>query len=132
MPFACGSSPVSTSASAGGSAVRPFEEIRATDLIFETDPSDPTRGIFHVTTKMPMICALVWGPDATFGRFNNSLSMNGTGIIEHDVVLPNVESGVTYSYTVEGAAADGKLYRSNVGTCRLGSTRTNRRRRRAT
>ena len=41
-----------------------------------------------------MICAIVWGEDDSFGRFNNSQSMNGTGIVDHDVVLPEVEPGV--------------------------------------
>ena len=63
-----------------------------------------------------MICAIVWGDDDTFGRFNNSLSMNGTGITQHDVVLPDVEAGVTYQYVVEGTTADGTWYRSDVGT----------------
>src|SRR4029079_12585018 len=54
--------------------------------------------------------------DDTFGRFNNSLAMNGTGITQHDVVLPDVEAGVTYRYIVEGTTADGTWYRSDVGT----------------
>ena len=85
-------------------------------MTFEGDPSDPRRGIFRVTTMEPMICAIVWGEDETLGRFNNSLSMNGTGIEQHDVVLPDVEPGVTYSFVVQGTTADGTLYRSDVDT----------------
>jgi hypothetical protein len=111
----------------GGSAgsatdVRPFDEVRASDLVFEADPLDPTRGVFHVTTTEPMICAIVWGEDESFGRFNNSLSMNGTGIEQHDVSLPGVEAGVTYSYVVQGTTADGTLYRSEVGTFQIGDS----------
>ncbi len=95
---------------------RPFAEVQASAFSFETDPSDPSRAIFRVTTTEPMICAIVWGDDDTFGRFNNSLSMNGTGITQHDVVLPDVEAGVTYQYVVEGTTADGTWYRSDVGT----------------
>ena len=104
---------------AGESAVRPFDEVRASDLVFERDPSDPSRGIFRVTTSEPMICAIVWGPTRTFGRFNNSLAMNGTGIAQHDVVLPKAKGGVRYFYVVQGTTADGTLYRSKVGRFEL-------------
>jgi hypothetical protein len=96
--------------------VRPFAEIQASELVFEADPTDPSRAIFRVTTTEPMICAIVWGEDETFGRFNNSLSMNGTGIEQHDVVLPDVIVGVEYRYVVQGTTADGTLYRSSVGS----------------
>jgi len=87
--------------------------------VFEGDPTDPRRGILRVTTTEPMICAIVWGEDDSFGRFNNSLSMNGTGIEQHDVVLPDVEAGVEYRYVVQGTTADGTLYRSDVGSFRI-------------
>jgi F5/8 type C domain len=104
--------------------VRPFSEVQASKLTFERDPSDPSRGIFRVTTKEPMICAIVWGPDARFGRFNNSLSMNGTGIAQHDVLLPDVEGGVRYTYVVEGTTADGTLYRSKIARFELPTVKT--------
>jgi len=99
--------------------VRPFEELQANDTQFERDPADPSRGIFRVRTTEPMICAIVWGPDQSFGRFNNSLSMDGTGLVDHTVLLPDTAPGVTYSYVVQGTTADGTLYRSKVGTFRL-------------
>jgi hypothetical protein len=99
--------------------VRPFAEVQASELVFEADPTDPHRGIFRVTTTEPMICAIVWGEDETFGRLNNSLSMNGTGITQHDVVLPDLEPGVEYRYVVQGTTADGTLYRSAVGSFRI-------------
>jgi hypothetical protein len=102
--------------------VHPFAEVQASELTFEADPTDPSRGIFHVTTTEPMICAIVWGQDDTFGRLNNSLSMNGTGIVQHDVVLPDVEPGVEYVYVVQGTTADGTLYRSPVGSFRIEPT----------
>lgn len=42
--------------------------------------------------------------------------MNGTGIADHVVALPGAEPGRTYHYIVEGAAADGTLYRSTMAT----------------
>ncbi len=73
-----------------------------------------------------MICAIVWGTTDSFGRFNNSLSMNGTGIRRHDVRLPQVEAGVAYRYVVEGTTADGTLYRSKIGTFSIGAAKTTR------
>ena len=100
-------------------AVLPFEQVQASDLVFEPDPADPSRGIFRVTTTEPMICAIVWGVDDSFGRFNNSLAMEGTGITDHDVFLPDIEPGRQYSFVVQGTTADGTLYRSPVGTFRI-------------
>lgn len=105
-----------TSSETTGSAVRQFREVQASDITFEGDPSDPSRGIFRVTTTEPMICAIVWGTDDSYGRFNNSLSMNGTGISEHDVLLPDIEAGQRYRYIVQGTSADGTLFRSEPAT----------------
>ncbi|MFT7597648.1 MAG: hypothetical protein ACI8TP_000568 [Acidimicrobiales bacterium] len=66
-----------------------------------------------------MICTIVWGETDEFGNFNNSLAMNGTGIIGHDVVLPSAEQGVEYQFRVQGSTADGTQYRSELGTFTL-------------
>ena len=94
----------------------PFSLVQENDFVFEGDPSDPGRGIFRVRTTEPMICTIVWGETDEFGNFNNSLAMNGTGIIDHDVILPGAEAGKTYSFRVQGSTADGKQYRSETGT----------------
>jgi hypothetical protein len=109
---ACGSS-----ASTGkDTTIQPFDDIRASEVTFEPDPTDPSRHLAHVTTNVPTICAIIWGLDDHLGRFNNSLSMNGTGITQHDVILPDVEPGTTYRYLIEAIAADGTLYRSEMST----------------
>jgi hypothetical protein len=96
--------------------VRPFAEVQDGDVAVGPDPSDPTRAVLRLATTEPMICAVVWGEDESFGRFNNSLAMNGTGITDHDVILPDVEPGVSYSYVLQGTTADGTLYRSDVAS----------------
>lgn len=96
--------------------VRPFAEVQADDFVFEADPTDPGRGIFRVTTTEPMICAIVWGETEELGNFNNSLAMNGTGIVEHDVFLPGAVPGETYFFRVQGSTADGTLYTSQTAT----------------
>ncbi len=101
------------------SEVRPFSEVQATEFVFELDPNDPNRGIFRVETTEPMICAIVWGETDTLGRFNNSLAMNGTGIIEHNVFLPNARGGETYVYRVQGSTADGTLYQTELASFTL-------------
>jgi hypothetical protein len=100
-------------------AVRPFSEVQGSEFTFDNDPSVPDRGIFHVTTTEPMICAIVWGETEALGNFNNSLDMNGTGVVEHDVFLPGAEPGRTYFYVVQGTTADGTLYRSELSTFSL-------------
>jgi hypothetical protein len=118
---ACGNDDGGPAASPDDATVRPFDEVQAGEMTFDADPSDPSRGIFRVTTTEPMICAIVWGTDDSYGRFNNSLSMNGTGIEQHDVVLPDVDAGTEYLYVVQGTTADGGLYRSEPATFTIGA-----------
>jgi len=108
-------------AGAGGTEVRPFSDVQAGDLVFENDPNFPGKGIFRVRTTEPMICAIVWGETEALGNLNNSLSMNGTGIVDHDVLLPGAEAGKTNFYRVQGSTADGTLYHSELSTFSLPS-----------
>lgn len=93
-----------------------FSLVQENDFTFEADPTDPNRGIFRVRTTEPMICAIVWGETEAFGHFNNSLAMNGTGILDHDVFLPGAEQGTEYFFRVQGTTADGRQFRSEIGT----------------
>lgn len=95
-------------------SVRPFAEVQDSELAFELDPNGPGRALFHVTTTIPMICSITWGPTEELGNQNNSLSMDGTGIEQHDVVLPGTEAGEEYFFTVQGADAEGNLYKSEM------------------
>jgi len=121
LASACGSSDSASTESSGVEGaiegeLLPFSLMQEDGFVFEGDPSDPGRGIFRVRTTEPMICTIVWGETDEFGNFNNSLAMNGTGIIHHDVILPGAEAGKTYSFRVQGSTADGKQYRSETGT----------------
>jgi hypothetical protein len=109
----CGSDDDSGSTAA---EVRPFAEVQADEFVFEADPTNAERGIFRVSTTEPMICAIVWGETEELGRFNNSLAMNGTGIVDHDVFLPGAVPGRTYYFRVQGSTADGTLYQSDMAT----------------
>ena len=110
---ACGSS---TGSESGETPVRPFSDIQANEFVFEAGTFDTSRTIFRVTTTEPAICAIVWGETEALGNFNNSLDMNGTGIVNHDVFLPGAEPGQTYYFQVQGSTADGGLFRSELGT----------------
>jgi hypothetical protein len=116
---ACGSSSPDTTGSAVEGELLDFALVQENEFTFESDPTDPNRGIFHVRTTEPMICTIVWGETEEFGNFNNSLAMNGTGIIPHDVVLPGAETGKTYFFRVQGSTANGNQYRSELGTFTL-------------
>lgn len=112
----CSDGGASGSDTLGGVTVRPLREMQVGDFGFEADQSRSDRGVFHLTTREPMICAIVWGETDRFGHFNNSLDMNGTGLRKHDVYLPGAKPGVAYRFVVQGTTADGTLYRSPVGT----------------
>ncbi len=110
----CGGDDSGDTATAG--ELLDFSLVQENEFAFEGDPTNPDRGIFRVRTTEPMICAIVWGETEEFGHFNNSLAMNGTGIIDHDVILPGAEAGKTYFFRVQGSTADGEQYRSETGT----------------
>ena len=102
-----------------GDEIRPFSEVQDSEFTFENDPGFPDRGIFRVVTTEAMICSIAWGVTEELGNQNNSLAMNGTGIIDHDVLLPGAEAGVTYFFRVQGATADGQLFQSQLSTFTL-------------
>ena len=104
--------------------VRSFSEVQADAFVFEPDPTNAERGIFRVTTTEPMICAIIWGETEQLGNLNNSLAMNGTGIVDHDVFLPGAEPGRTYYFQVQGSTADGTLYRSETATFTIPAVET--------
>lgn len=123
LASACGASnsdsksnDAAASADSGLGQLLPFSQVQAGDFVFEADPTDPNRGIFRVRTTELMICAIVWGETKDFGNFNNSLAMNGTGLIDHNVFLPGAERGKTYFFRVQGSTADGRQFRSETGT----------------
>lgn len=118
LTAACGGDDDSAEPSAGQieGELLDFALVQDSDFVFEADPADPNRGIFRVVTTEPMICTIVWGETDEFGNFNNSLSMNGTGIVNHDVVLPGAQQGVEYQFRVQGSTADGRQFRSELGT----------------
>jgi hypothetical protein len=107
---------VAACSSGTDSEVLPFSDIQASEFSFEPDQFDPNRAIFRVTTTEPSICSITWGETEALGNQNNSLSMNGTGIIQHDVILPGAIAGGTYYFTVQGATADGRLFQSEMAT----------------
>lgn len=111
---ACGGG--NDAASSSAADVRAFSEVQADPFVFEADPTNAERGIFRVETTEPMICAIVWGETEAFGNFNNSLGMNGTGTVAHDVYLPGAVAGRQYYFQVQGSTADGTLYRSETAT----------------
>jgi len=119
LASACGSSNSGANSAvtdSGLGELLPFSQIQASDFVFEADPTDPNRGIFRVLTTDLAICAIIWGETEDFGNFNNSLAMNGTGIVQHDVFLPGAQRGKTYFFRVQGSTADGKQFRSPTGT----------------
>lgn len=109
---------------ATGVQVLPFDRVEVGGVTVTADPSRPDQAVLHVQTAQPMICAVVWGPTDRFGRFNNSLDMNGTGLTRHDVYLPGAKPGVAYRYVVQGTTADGTLYRSATATFTIAAPAT--------
>ena len=81
---ACGGGGDDEASAASSAELRPFSEMQAGEITFEPDGMHVGRVLAHVHTKQDMICAFVWGETEALGRFNNSLSMNGSGISDRE------------------------------------------------
>ena len=84
----------------------------------------------RISYLMILIIALVTGllvpiqaqETTEYGPPNGTLvivgggSMNGTGIIEHNVFLSGAVPGKTYYFQLQGSTADGRLFQSELDT----------------
>jgi hypothetical protein len=107
----------SVPAADGEVAVRPIDEILATDIEVTLDPSG-TAATLSVETTVPVACAVVYGPDEDFGAVAVDQDMSAGAHREHGPLLTGLEPDTEYSYVLQGSDTAGRLYRSQVMTFR--------------
>lgn len=93
--------------------VLPIEDILATDLVVEPDPSG-TVARARVETAIPVACAVVYGVTDSFGSIATDDDMAGGAHTVHSPLLSGLEPDTRYVYQLQGSDAEGNLYRSEV------------------
>ena len=102
-------------ASVSAAEVRDFEEIAASEIVVDPDPSGRAATL-EVETTVDAACSVVYGTDKTFGRIAVDADMDGGAHADHRPVLGGLEPDTTYLYRLQGTATDGTLYVSEVMT----------------
>ncbi len=106
-------------ACSGGSPdsdVRSFSDIAQSDPIIEFDPSGTAATLF-VTTNQAAVCAVAYGTDGPFGAIATDQDMGaGGGHDDHSALMTGLTPETEYQYRLQGVAADGQLYRSEILT----------------
>lgn len=93
--------------------VAPIDDILDGDITVEPDPSG-TFATLRVTTSIPVACSVAYGTDDTFGLIATDDDMAGGAHADHQPTLDGLSPETTYRYVLQGADANGNLYRSDV------------------
>ncbi len=94
-----------------------FSEIQASPVIITPDPSGRS-AILAVDTSIDVACSVVYGVDDSFGMIAVDNDMDGGAHADHSPVLGGLQPDTEYRYRLQGTAADGTIYVSDVMTFR--------------
>lgn len=93
-----------------------FSEIAISDPVIDFDPSG-TAATLLMTTTLNAVCAVAYGIDGPSGSIATDQDMGGGGgHSDHRAVMTGLQPGTEYQYRLQGVAADGMIYRSEVMT----------------
>lgn len=106
---------ISACSSAGDGEVRSFAEIADGDPQITFDPS-ATVATLTIRTTVDAVCAVVYGENSPSGGIATDQDMGGGAHADHQAVMTGLRPETTYQYRLQGVAADGNLYRSDVFT----------------
>ena len=100
-----------TSPAADISFVHPLSEI------LESGPEylnlTSTSVIVHIETKVPVVCAAVFGTTTAYGGLATDSAMGGIGQVSHHPLLSGLQPDTQYQMRLQGVGADGTLYVSD-------------------
>jgi len=102
---ACGR-PSSPAVSAA--VVRPIDEILLGSPQIQAGATSAT---VSVTTRIPLACAVVYGPTQTYGSIATDDDMAGGAHADHHPILTGLAPDTVYYFRLQGVAPDGTLYR---------------------
>jgi hypothetical protein len=93
--------------------LRPFEEIQASAVEIAVDESGRWATL-EVDTAVDVACSVVYGTDGSFGLIAVDSDMDGGAHADHQPLLGGLEPDTEYRYRLQGTAADGTMYVSEV------------------
>lgn len=92
---------------------QPIDEILDGDIEVVTDPSGTT-AVVEAATRIPVACAVIYGPDDDFGAVAVDDDMQGGAHEVHRPRLVGLEPGTEYQFVLQGSDQSGAFYRSEV------------------
>lgn len=96
--------------------VSPIEEILDGDILIEDIGSDSAN--VRVVTTIPVVCAVVFGSNESYGRISTDPDMGGAAHTDHLAPLRGLDPDTLYHYRLQGTGPDGTLYASDDLTFR--------------
>ncbi len=74
--------------------------------------------VLRFQSSLPLACSVVYGETDAFGLIATDTDMAGGAHSDHHPVLVGLKPDTEYRYRVQGTAADGRLFMSNIRTFR--------------
>jgi len=97
-----------SSAGVSEAVVRPIDEILLETPRIEAGATSAT---VDVTTRIPVACAVVYGPTNAYGSIATDTDMDGGAHADHHPVLTGLAPDTVYYLRLQGVGPDGTLYR---------------------
>lgn len=95
--------------------VRTIDEVADGAMPHLTDIT-ATTAVLEFVSNRPLACSVVYGETPAFGNVATDTDMAGGAHTDHHPVLGGLTPATTYSYRVQGVAADGTIYLGEVMT----------------
>lgn len=94
-----------------------FDEIARGEAVMTSASSGLTASL-TVETTIDAVCAVAFGETEDLGHLATDLDMGGVGHSDHAAVLSGLRPNTEYFYRLQGVAADGRLFQSELMTFR--------------
>jgi len=98
-------------------SVEEFSEIQDSPITISPDVGGRS-AVLQVDTSIDVACSVVYGQDGSFGLIAVDSDMNGGAHADHHPVMGGLDPDTEYQYRLQGTAADGTIYVSDVMTFR--------------
>ena len=105
---ACSPAPAATPARPANSIVHPLSEILVDTPQFTDE--QPNSITLQLETRLPVVCAVLYGTTTTYGQLATSSDMGGGGITKHHPILTGLMPDTLYQIRLQGIGPDGTIY----------------------
>ena len=98
-------------------SVKEFAEIQASPVTISPDTSGRS-AVLQVDTSVDVACSVIYGEDDSFGLIAVDNDMDGGAHADHRPIMGGLKPDTEYQYRLQGTAAGGTIYVSDVMTFR--------------